>query len=158
MASSDLNRARFLDKLIRLFTFGRLNYSKQIEKSLREQYRHRLDLEEYLLNTREYLKLSQFIRECKIEGSNITKVDPIGPITGFREEYGSDWEDTTRTIRERDNNMCQEADGHCYGPLQVHHVIPISHGGTNSDGNLIALCKYHHSLKHPHMQKDWSAY
>lgn len=32
--------------------------------------------------------------------------------------------------------------------LQIHHKIPVSHGGTNDSSNLILLCSGHHQVEH----------
>lgn len=36
--------------------------------------------------------------------------------------------------------------------LQVHHIVLVSHGGTNDPENLTTLCAYHHDLVH---QVSW---
>jgi 5-methylcytosine-specific restriction endonuclease McrA len=53
----------------------------------------------------------------------------------------------------RDAYECQQADGLCGGPLQIHHKTALSRGGPNDLSNLVTLCYHHHSLKHPHMRK-----
>lgn len=69
-------------------------------------------------------------------------------------EYGIDWEQLREIVLSRDDHECQEADGYCDGPLQIHHDLPLSRGGTNHPDNLVTLCLYHHSAKHPHMRKN----
>jgi hypothetical protein len=32
--------------------------------------------------------------------------------------------------------------------LQIHHIQPVSQGGTNEPGNLTTLCSYHHDMAH----------
>jgi hypothetical protein len=67
--------------------------------------------------------------------------------------YGVDWEVLRESILSRDNHCCKEADGRCDGPLDVHHILPLSKRGTNNPDNLITLCRYHHGNKHPHMRR-----
>jgi hypothetical protein len=52
-----------------------------------------------------------------------------------------------QSILERDHNTCQ-ACGH-RPAWQVHHVVPISCGGTDSLENLITLCGRCHMLISP---------
>jgi 5-methylcytosine-specific restriction endonuclease McrA len=68
------------------------------------------------------------------------------------EGYPDNWEQIRKEILERDNYECQEADGYCRGPLQIHHIKELSKGGANHSDNLITLCRHHHSLKHEHMK------
>ncbi|MCC6798191.1 MAG: HNH endonuclease [Candidatus Hydrogenedentes bacterium] len=68
-------------------------------------------------------------------------------------DYGADWLVLRDAILERDSYQCQEEDGCCNGPLQIHHIVPLSRGGNNAQQNLVTLCYYHHSLKHEHMRR-----
>ena len=36
----------------------------------------------------------------------------------------------------------------------IHHIVMLSHGGTNDESNLIGLCKNCHIGIHPWMQKE----
>ncbi|AUS97361.1 HNH endonuclease [Clostridium thermosuccinogenes] len=63
-----------------------------------------------------------------------------------RKRYGRTW----KRIRDRyisEHPLCQECQK--YGRLtpaeEVHHIIPLSKGGTNADSNLMSLCKQCHS-------------
>jgi ATP-dependent DNA helicase RecQ len=58
--------------------------------------------------------------------------------------------------RERDNNTCVVCDEKDH--LNVHHIIPKSHGGTNEVNNLITLCSVHHAAKHPETQLKYFSY
>ena len=69
-------------------------------------------------------------------------------------DYPLDWDNLRDMILTRDNYECTEGDGYCDGPLQIHHIVPLSKGGPNDPDNLTTLCFYHHSLKHSHMQRD----
>jgi len=62
------------------------------------------------------------------------------------ERYGSAW----RKIRNRYikvHPLCEEClKAERLTPAQeVHHILPLGHGGTNDDSNLMSLCKPCHS-------------
>lgn len=74
-----------------------------------------------------------------------------------RDGYGRDWYTISREVKVRDNFMCQHV-GCSFKEnpkeglyLHVHHVIPLSRGGTTTKANLISLCEAHHSKRHKHM-------
>lgn len=63
-----------------------------------------------------------------------------------RRRYGRAW----KRIRDRHiaaNPLCEECKKH--GKLtpaeEVHHILPLSQGGTHEDSNLMSLCKSCHS-------------
>ena len=62
--------------------------------------------------------------------------------------YGPFWQSIRLEVLQRDGYQCQHP-GACAGPLQIHHMRPLSKGGTNDLRNLITLCRYHHGLEHP---------
>ncbi|WP_375142034.1 HNH endonuclease [Natronoarchaeum rubrum] len=49
-------------------------------------------------------------------------------------------------ILRRDNNRCPRCQ--TSSPLEVHHIIPVSRGGTKDDGNLVTLCENCHTAAH----------
>ena len=56
-------------------------------------------------------------------------------------------------VNQRDQAMCQAklADGTACGQkrwLHVHHIKPVSEGGTDTTENLITLCSSHHRIWH----------
>ena len=141
-----------LDYLYRILSFGIFSNKKNLEKA-KEDYTN---------------KLSEYFRYEKIQSRtelldklpNIEFLDGVRlgqdtnseiPVIG-REDYGNDWEIIRQAILIRDSHQCQESDGYCSGVLQVHHIIPLTKGGTNQSFNLVTLCFYHHSLKHDHMK------
>ena len=71
-------------------------------------------------------------------------------------DYGFNWENLREQILTRDNYECRESDERCLGPLQIHHIVPLSKGGSNEMNNLKTLCFYHHSLKHRHMREKYN--
>ena len=42
---------------------------------------------------------------------------------------------------------------HCWvaPPVCTHHIVPVSKGGSDSEDNLVALCKKCHTAEHPDM-------
>lgn len=138
----------------KLFTIGILNNDYEIKEA-----------QKYLNNCSQDLGKSQ---QLKTEASNVDKFEETIIFQGIRiskytfadirvlgkEDYPEEWQQLRISILERDNFSCQEEDGYCNGPFQIHHIIELSKGGSNNPGNLITLCKYHHSMKHPHMQRN----
>jgi len=56
-------------------------------------------------------------------------------------------------VRLRDQNQCQApkaAGGICGSrrSIDLHHITPVSQGGTNAPENLVVLCRAHHRLTH----------
>lgn len=73
-----------------------------------------------------------------------TKRDPA-----TAERYGTAW----RAIRKRyiaAHPLCEEClrSGLAVPAEHVHHIIPLTDGGTNAENNLMALCKACHSRIH----------
>ena len=73
-----------------------------------------------------------------------------------KRRYGRAWQ----RIRDRyaaAHPFCEE----CYkrGVLtpteEIHHIVPLSHGGTHSEDNLMALCKPCHSRITAEMGDRW---
>ena len=63
-----------------------------------------------------------------------------------RKRYGRAW----KRIRDRyikEHPLCEECrrQGRLTPAEEVHHVLPLSHGGTNSMDNLMSLCTSCHS-------------
>ena len=63
-----------------------------------------------------------------------------------KKRYGYQW----RKIRQRFLNshpLCEECrkNGRYVTATEVHHILPLGHGGTNDYDNLMALCKSCHS-------------
>jgi len=67
-------------------------------------------------------------------------------------KYPENWDCIIARIKERDNYICSECKQRFDSfLLRVHHMIPLSKGGSSKDNNLLTLCVNCHSLKHPHM-------
>ena len=70
-----------------------------------------------------------------------------------RETYTKDWFAISRKIKVRDNHTCQGKGCGCKvrSELNVHHIVSLSRGGTNSPFNLITLCENCHRKRHRHL-------
>lgn len=51
-------------------------------------------------------------------------------------------------IRKRCNGRCEVCDFFCHPIMNIHHVKPVSKGGTGFPQNLIALCPNCHTTIH----------
>jgi len=59
---------------------------------------------------------------------------------------GSEWFSLRREILERDGYECQNCTNQ--SNLCVHHIVPISEGGSESKSNLVTLCRRCHRAAH----------
>lgn len=77
-----------------------------------------------------------------------TKTRPAIPTV--QPAYPAYWPELRQLVLERDGYRC----GNCGSKegLHVHHIVPLSLGGTNEMGNLRTLCKNCHARLHPHMK------
>ena len=67
------------------------------------------------------------------------------------EGYPDNWIEISQNVRRRDGYRCANC-GATNEELHVHHIVPLSRGGTNQLGNLKTLCKSCHARIHPHMK------
>ena len=77
--------------------------------------------------------------------------------TGKR--YGRQWK-KIRAIFLSDHPLCEvcKKEGRLTPAQEVHHILPLSEGGTNESGNLMALCKSCHSAitaRDTHGARSW---
>ena len=145
---------RKVDVVLRVVTLGLCNNRIRVQECKVEYKKAKSKYEQYSSLIAELQEADQEADTIKIKGVRISKhtFSDLQVIGG--QDYGIHWETLRHTILSRDNYECQESDGLCYGPLQIHHVIPLSKGGSNDPSNLITICRYHHSLKHDHMRTN----
>jgi len=147
-----LLRQKILGKIAKWLTFGGIKNTKNIEKATLEYEQSQKQLFRYNELSKKAEALDKLLKETEIiEGVRISK-DTFTDID-INNDYGIDWNILRKDILERDNFECQESDGYCKGPLQIHHILQLSRGGTNNADNLITLCYYHHCMKHEHMMR-----
>jgi hypothetical protein len=137
-----------------LLTLGLINNSKKIKSASEYLKKCQEDADKYDNLKLEAADLGEQLKEVvKLKGVRVSKMvfSDIRVLNGA--DYPLDWDNLRDMILTRDNYECTEEDGYCNGPLQIHHIVPLSKGGPNDPDNLTTLCYYHHSLKHPHMQR-----
>lgn len=81
-------------------------------------------------------------------------------IEKTRPSYPDNWEEIRKEVLKRDSYQCCNDPSHKNTPLHVHHIVPISVGGTHHISNLKTICKDCHAKIHPQMnehgnQGDW---
>jgi 5-methylcytosine-specific restriction endonuclease McrA len=65
------------------------------------------------------------------------------PIAAMTKHEASLRDDGKCQARNPDGTRCNDSRW-----VDLHHVIPVSHGGENTLKNLLTLCRGHHELKH----------
>lgn len=70
-----------------------------------------------------------------------------------RETYANgiknSWWDISAKVRARDSNRCV----YCGAPAEeIHHLVPLSKGGTTTMSNLVCVCRACHNRLHTHLK------
>lgn len=67
----------------------------------------------------------------------------------IRKKYGADWR-KARDRHAREHPLCEKcfAEGRVTLMDEVHHIVPVSRGGTHEDSNLMSLCRSCHTKIH----------
>lgn len=73
------------------------------------------------------------------------------PIHRDLTTYPEDWGMRRQYIAEINEYSCQKCRRKGFLGFHVHHILPLSKGGTNSLENLAYLCQRCHENEHPHM-------
>jgi len=147
----ELRKQKVLGRFLKLFSLGIFNNDKKIE-----YWSKKLEESEELLKKKKKLevlasKYDEYENTINIEGIRVCKYTFADLSVLGSEKYPENWNQLRQVILERDGYQCQLADGYCNGPLQIHHKIELSKGGTNNPNNLVTLCKFHHYLQHKHL-------
>jgi len=75
---------------------------------------------------------------------------PLVPKKLRRPLYPENWEELRYKIIVRDKFTCQKCGAKVgVDTAHVHHIQPLSKGGSNDPSNLITLCPVCHALQHP---------
>ena len=155
-AKDELQRAKRKGWWLRLLTLNLWGNSSQIQKieKLVEKFEKERMKYSSLFEKAKALD-DEILQTVVIEGVRISKNTFADFPTIASSSYPRNWEQLRLVVLTRDNYQCRERDIHCDGPLQIHHKISLSRGGSNSINNLQTLCLYHHCSIHPHMRDKY---
>jgi len=93
--------------------------------------------------------------------SLIPSVQNMGSISFYPREYPTNWSQIRRWVLKRDGYQCRVTWIDVYGiprrcqnkkHLHVHHLTPLSEGGSSNAENLVTQCEEHHVAQHPHLR------
>jgi hypothetical protein len=145
-----LAKARVWGRLGAVFTLGLWSNNRDIktaESCVEDARQDEIALAGLLADV---VKLHAFLdAETVDNGVRVARcIFPDVALDG-RQTYGPYWKTISQSVLVRDDYCCRHGDGTCNGPLQIHHIRPLSRGGTNDLLNLLTLCRYHHGLQHP---------
>ncbi|MDA7087121.1 HNH endonuclease [Pseudomonas sp. SA3-5] len=149
--------ARFAEKLAR----GMLRNAEHDLKSDEEWKRRKAQQTLANIDAAVAAKLHDWITQLLAKSSNSTrdfKIMRAHRRALLRMEGRSDyrdrnWKEVAQRIRRRDGFKCMEC-GATNTTLDVHHIIYLSHHGTNQQNNLITLCRKCHETEHDRLF-DW---
>lgn len=76
-----------------------------------------------------------------------------------RDKAGLSWRVQRKLAWERDNYICQDADGTCSplrnGKPDCHHKVPYRLSFSHALDNLICLCPHHHKVREAQIKELW---
>lgn len=78
--------------------------------------------------------------------------DSYNSNNGFTQKDG--WWEIRKKVWQRDGGRCRVlVNGKACGAIakEVHHIVPLSRGGTTTMANLIAICERCHNSRHAHL-------
>jgi len=89
--------------------------------------------------------------EAKMRGQmHAAPASDLGGLGDIESPYPENWKELSESVKHRDGHKCSDC-GASGVELHVHHVIPLSKGGTNDLDNLTTLCRQCHGMIHPRM-------
>lgn len=151
-----LKSARLWGTLGAFFTLGLWSNERKVSQALEEVEDARRDAQTLAALQSDVARLHEFLDEA-IEENGVRVALCVFPDVALsgQQTYGPYWQSIRTTVLQRDNYACRHEDGCCVGPLQIHHIRPLSKGGTNDLLNLVTLCRHHHGLQHPGNPTFW---
>lgn len=142
------------------------HYAREAEKDLRKYLREYPDNIAALRKLAQALALSQEGRgvrserlmaiDARIEEAEIRRQMSVAPSSQLgapgapESPYPDNWKQLSEAAKHRDGHKCADC-GATGVELHVHHIVPLSKGGTNDLDNLATLCSMCHSMIHPRM-------
>ena len=82
-----------------------------------------------------------------LHSNGIVEKDVIGKAHAFWDGYPPDWETRKAGVLREAGYRCEKC-GKTGVPLTVHHIKPLTKGGSNAFDNLQALCEQCHTQAH----------
>lgn len=73
-----------------------------------------------------------------------------GGVVRIKRTYPDNWAVLRVKVLERDSYRCRKCGANLRGVFyrEVHHILPLSKGGSNHMSNLISLCSKCHKNQH----------
>jgi len=104
-----------------------------------------------------FIAEAKLVAQTKSKDVKLLRAFHVGLIDFERTQHTrpepSLYEEQKKRVRARDSYRCVCClRGFSQGELHVHHVLPLSRFGTNSDSNLVTLCYPCHNKQHPDFQ------
>ena len=84
----------------------------------------------------------------QLSNSLVSLQDNAAPLYDYFLTYPPDWEERRRQVVERDGDQCSKCGKGKHFHLHLHHIKPLSKGGSNKITNLKLLCENCHSKDH----------
>ena len=74
----------------------------------------------------------------------------------IKKRYGRSWQKIRKRYAE-EHPFCEECfkQGYIRAVEEVHHIVPLSEGGTHSEENLVSLCQSCHAKIHAKRGDRW---
>lgn len=94
-------------------------------------------------------RLSKELDEASIFIENRKEI--LSSIYDYFLTYPPDWDSRRATVFIIDGRFCSVCRSRSKSQLHVHHITPLSKGGSNQLSNLQVLCESCHSIKHGDM-------
>ncbi len=91
--------------------------------------------------------------KTRMNASGVVKIrrDTYNTVNGMAKKNG--WWEICAQVKKRDKGMCVPCmrAGRATPMKEVHHVVPLSKGGTTTMANLISICENCHNQRHHHL-------
>lgn len=89
----------------------------------------------------------------KLTSKSQMKRSKINPVSKKKKIEREEWKNIRVDALDRDGRICQAQLDQCKQiAVDVHHILPRSHGGKNNLENLISACRSCHAWIHAHPQ------
>ncbi len=150
-AKNNTTRLGYLEKL-NLENQTKINNLEKENYSLTERNKELMTIHDAVLNEKRIMDVIKVLDENN--SPEITK-EKLAKLWEVLPYYPPDWPIRKWVVKRRDLYICQKCGKNLYyakeGLGEVHHIRPLSIGGTNEIKNLIYLCHDCHKKVHDDM-------